>query len=92
MSVLHVGDVEGSTLSVAACIAGHVGVLCVCVWDTRLASLLVELANEKAAAVSIDLGWKSLDLWAGLQGPAGGVTGPQSCWRQWPLLKSLNKM
>lgn len=56
LSVLDVGDVEGSTLSVAACIAGHVGVLCVCVWDTRSAPLLLELANEKAAAAFIDLG------------------------------------
>lgn len=47
-SVLHVGDVEGKTLSVSACVAGHVGVHCVhlgytlsvttnwtCKWESR---------------------------------------------------------
>lgn len=63
--------------------------LCVCVWDTCSVSLLVELANEKATAASIDLGWRSLGLRAGLQGPSGGVTGSQSCWRHFsnPLTK-----
>ena len=56
--------VTGSTLPVAVCVAGRVGILCMCVcvrarmyvslWDTQTASLLAEPAHGKAAVTSID--------------------------------------
>lgn len=84
MSVLYVGAVKSSVLLCSwPC-------QCPCVCLSAL--LLVEPANETAATMSIVLGWRSLGLWGGLQGPTEWITGPKRCWRWWPPVKSLNKM
>lgn len=80
------GAAEGSALSAAACVAGCISVLCVCVWggvcDSSSASLLVELSNRKAAAMSIGLGWRLRGLCtvrrpkAGAAGSSGRVQHP----------------
>ena len=57
--MLYMGVAEGNALSVAICASSPTEVLqvCVCVWNTRWASLLYEPVNRKAAASSI--GWES---------------------------------
>lgn len=62
----YAGVIEGSVLSVAACVAGHVSVLCVplcvsvCVrlWDICSTLLPVEHANRKAVPTSVSLEWR----------------------------------
>lgn len=54
--VLHVGAVEGNTLSVSMCMNSYVSVLCVCLWDKCSASLLVEHRDRKVTDTSLSLG------------------------------------
>lgn len=57
MRVPCVGTVEGSALSVAVHVSGHVSALCVvCLSDTYSVLLLVDRANRKAAAATLSLG------------------------------------
>lgn len=52
MWVQYAGAAEGSVVSVAFCVTGHVSVL----WDMCSDSLLVEPADGKVAAITLSLG------------------------------------
>ena len=56
MWVQYAGAAEGSSVSVAVCVTSRVSVF----WDTGSASLLVEPADRKAAAMTLSLDRKSV--------------------------------
>lgn len=68
MWVLCVGAGVSSASPVAACLTSCLSVLCVCLWDTCTALLLVESAHGKAGAAFLGLGRDSGSPgnWAGL--------------------------
>lgn len=93
--VLYVGTVERSTLLVAVCVpATSVSFfICVCIWDTHSALLLIEHTNRKAAATSMQRDRTSPSIWthcAGLQWPGRKNPCAWSWWRCWSLIMSLN--
>lgn len=74
--VLCVGAVASSALSVVVCATGCISVLPGCPWHRCSASLLLEPAKGKLAAVSLSLGGELGTLGTGLG--SSGRAGP--CW------------